>query len=334
MLFNNDMPDLFFYNQGDNNFSEEAAARGIDDLDGGSHGATFADLDNDGDYDLFNGTTYSGSGATAMNNLFRNNGAGIFTEVTAVSGIPDRDWPTRGVIAFDMDGDGDLDLFCVTNYQGSADPSGEKNEVYRNEGNLQFTPINSGILYTAPVGQGATDTDYDGDGDIDVWAGNRTGPVNILQNDGSGNFTLIDPTSIGITEEARDGITMGDIDNDGDLDMVFGSDPKGFLYRNNGDGTFTLLRSFSGTEGYMGALQIWITMAILIWYLPETICVTSTMGRVILVTAPHCPPPESKILARWGLRISTMMAIWILLLAASGRATGWCATTSATAATG
>ncbi|MFQ5652008.1 MAG: choice-of-anchor D domain-containing protein, partial [bacterium] len=252
MLFNTAMPDLFFHNLDGSTFSDEGAARGVDDFDGGSHGATFADLDNDGDFDLFNGTTNGHNANPAVNNLFRNDGNGFFTEVTAAAGIPARDWPTRGVIAFDMDRDGDLDLFCVTNYQGSNDPAGERNEIYRNDGNLQFTPVNSGALYTAPVGQGATDVDYDGDGDIDVWAGNRTGPVNILQNDGSGTFVLIDPATVGISERARDGITFGDIDNDGDLDMVFGSDPNGALYRNNGDGTFTFLQAFTGTEGYMG----------------------------------------------------------------------------------
>ena len=45
---------------------------------------------------------------------------------------------TRGVITFDMDRDGDLDIFCVTGYKGGGDPKGEKNELYRNEGNFVF----------------------------------------------------------------------------------------------------------------------------------------------------------------------------------------------------
>ncbi len=151
-----------------------------------------------------------------------------------------------------MDRDGDLDLFGVSNYQGSEDPPDERNEIYRNEGNFKFTSITSGDLYTAPVGQGATDTDYDGDGDIDVLAANRTGPVNILTNDGNGNFTLTDPVSIGIRHKAPDGITSADVDNDGDSDLLLaGSGGKGHLYFNNGDGTFTHTQSFSGA-GYMG----------------------------------------------------------------------------------
>ncbi|MCD6166727.1 VCBS repeat-containing protein, partial [bacterium] len=253
MRFDNPMADLFFRNIGGNVFVDEGALRGIDDFDGGSHGACFADLDNDGDYDLYNGTTDRVAGLPpAINNIFRNDGSGYFTDVTASSGIPVREWPTRAVLAFDMESDGDLDLFCVTNYLGTNDPADERNEVYRNDGNMQFTAINSGVLYIAPAGQGATDTDYDGDGDIDVIAANRTGPLNIMRNDGQGNFTLIAPSSIGIMYQGRDGITMADVDNDGDLDMLLVGDPNGYLYLNNGNGTFTFKRSFSGTEGYMG----------------------------------------------------------------------------------
>ena len=170
-----------------------------------------------------------------FNNVFRNDGAGRFADVTKRSGIPQkRTWPTRGVLTFDMDGDGDLDLFCVTNYQGSRDPSGERNELYRNVGNMKFVPVQTGAAVTAPCGQGATDVDYDGDGDIDIIAANRTGPPNVLNNDGKGNFRLVRPASIGIRHRAADGITMGDIDNDGDLDLLLAENDVGHVYSNLG----------------------------------------------------------------------------------------------------
>ncbi|MFQ5601728.1 MAG: FG-GAP-like repeat-containing protein [bacterium] len=252
MLFTGEKEDLFFINNGGNVFSNEANLRGVSDRDGGSHGATFADLDNDGDFDLYNGTTFGSSATSGINNIYRNNGSGFFVDVTAASGIPQREWPTRGVVAFDMDTDGDLDLLAITNYQGTDDPPDERNELYRNDGNLQFTAVNSGDLYTARAGQGATDTDFDGDGDIDILAANRTGDVNILRNDGNGNFTIVAPASIGIFHRAGDGITMGDIDYDGDLDMFLVSAPNGTLYRNNGNGTFAFVSSFANGDGYMG----------------------------------------------------------------------------------
>lgn len=255
MIFRNPMPDLFFRNLDGQRFANEGKVRGITDLDGGSHGTCFADLDNDGDYDLFNGTTWNHAQYPAFNNVFRNNGKGRFKDVTKASGIPLKQTsPTRAVLTFDMDGDGDLDLFCVTNYRGSKDPPGEFNELYRNEGNLKFVRVNRGAAIRAPCGQGATDADYDGDGDIDILAANRTGPVNILNNDGKGNFRLVPPKSIGIRHRGGDGITAGDIDNDGDLDLILAGNDVGHLYRNTGQGKFRWLRSFKKTDGYMGGL--------------------------------------------------------------------------------
>jgi hypothetical protein len=250
LIISGTLPDLFMHNKGSGMFIEEGAPRGIADPDGGSHGAVWCDLDNDGDFDLINGTTFDDKSGI-QNDIFRNDGEGNFEEVTPRA-IESRQEATRGFISFDMDRDGDLDLFGVSNYQGSADPPDERNEIYRNEGNFEFTSITTGDLYTAPAGQGATDTDYDGDGDIDVLAANRTGPVNILTNDGIGKFKLTDPISIGISHTAPDGITSADVDNDGDLDLLLtGSGGRGHLYSNVSGCTFTHAQSFSGA-GYMG----------------------------------------------------------------------------------
>ena len=255
MIFNNPMPELFFRNLGDNTFAGEGLSRGIADFDGGSHGSCWADLDNDGDYDLVNGTTWDNPKYPNHNNIFRNDGDGTFTEVTPPC-MRRRREETRGVICFDADGDGDLDIFCVAGWKGSGDPEGERNEIYENKGNFNFVTLKSGPLYDCPAGQGAADTDYDGDGDVDVIACNREGDLNILRNDGGlDNFTKIDPASIGITHRAYGGVTTGDIDNDGDLDMTLvDSAEAGHLYFNDGDGKFTFARSFLKVDGYMAGL--------------------------------------------------------------------------------
>ena len=252
MKFNDPVAELFFVNQGMGIFTEAGAVRGVNDFDVGSHGAAFADLDNDGDYDLINGAT----GATgASNNIFRNVGSGFFNDVTPPA-MGTRADPTRALLAFDMDRDGDLDLFGVTGWMGSGDPPSERNEVYRNDGNQQWTEVTSGALYTAPAGQGATDTDFDGDGDVDIIAANRDGDLNVLRNDGTGAFTAVDPDSIGIIHNAFSGVTAADVDNDGDLDLLLvgldGTETVGFLYRNRGQDMFDFLRAFTDINGYMG----------------------------------------------------------------------------------
>jgi hypothetical protein len=253
MIFDEPMAELFFHNRDGAHFDEEGVARGVADRDGGSHGGCFADLDNDGDYDLFNGTTWDLPDMPAHNNLFRNDGRGYFTEWTSAAGLPlDRRWPTRAVLALDMDKDGDLDLFAVTNYQGSDDPPGERNEVYFNQGDFRFVAASAGDLAQAPCGQGATDTDFDGDGDIDILAANRTGPVNVLRNDGRGHYTRVNPYDIGLHHDAKDGVTSADVDGDGDLDLLLASQGEGHLYLNDGAGGFSIRRSFEDTRGYMG----------------------------------------------------------------------------------
>ena len=239
--------DLFFTNLGGGDFIEEAASRGIDDVDGGSNGATWADLDNDGDYDLFNGTTWAsgGSGTPDSDNIFENLGSGTFVDSTSPS-VEGVEINTRGVLACDMDNDGDLDLFGIP---GSQTPG--TNEAFRNDGDLQFTAIAAGDFDTALMTQGMTDTDYDGDGDVDILAASRVGEFAILNNDGTGDFTLIDPDDVGISNDAGDGITTADVDNDGFVDLLLASDNLGKLYFNDGDGTFTFGQNLFGTDGYM-----------------------------------------------------------------------------------
>jgi hypothetical protein len=250
LIFAETLPDLFLHNRGAGEFVEEGELRGIADPDGGSHGAAWCDLDNDGDYDLINGSTVD-DGTGNSNDIFRNDGSGRFTRVRSAA-LEARREATRAFLSLDMDGDGDLDLFAVTGYLGTDDPTNELNEVYRNDGNLRFSEIDGGALRAARVGQGATDTDFDGDGDIDLLGANRTGPIAVLRNDGSGNFTEVDPSLIGIRHRAPDGITTADVDNDGDLDlMLAGSDAEAHLYLNDGHGNFTHRQSFTETVGYM-----------------------------------------------------------------------------------
>ncbi|MFH1940633.1 MAG: VCBS repeat-containing protein, partial [bacterium] len=126
MFWNRSMSERFFQNLGENVFEERAWDLGIQNVDGGSHGACFADFDNDGDYDLLNGSTLNETQTgPSHNHIYRNDG-GTFVDVTPNS-MSVRNEGTRAVIAFDTDGDGDLDIFTVTGVQGSNDSPTEKN---------------------------------------------------------------------------------------------------------------------------------------------------------------------------------------------------------------
>ena len=249
--------EYYFENLDGGTFTEAAEARGIDDADG-SYGAVWADLDNDGDYDLFNGSTWDAlnpvPGNPTNNNVYRNDGdaSGSFTEVTSADILATMT-ETRGVTAFDMDKDGDLDLFGVS---GGNTPG--VNEAYLNGliggtgVEFDFTSHADVALNTADAKNGVTDVDYDNDGDIDILAANTTGEFVILQNDGTGTFTQILPSTLGINQSAGTGITPADIDNDGDLDLLLTDQTQSsHLFRREAGGNYVLQQQF--VNGWMGS---------------------------------------------------------------------------------
>ena len=264
----------FYRNLGNATFVEEASQRGLFALTGGTHGGSFSDLDNDGDFDLITGETYaddcidfSEDPEPLPNRVFRNDG-GIFVDRTppAMAGYADY---TRSILGADIDKDGDLDIFAVNGDRGDPEPIPDRNEVYRNDGNFNFTAITSGALVTTPAGQAGTDTDYDHDGDIDIIVPNfgggctdgSCGDVGILRNDGNGVFTKVSRTSIGIQHRASTGISSGDLNNDGLTDLVLvdherdpfrriGYDRTAFVYLNAGFGRFSYLGEVRGIPGF------------------------------------------------------------------------------------
>ncbi|MBC7187086.1 MAG: VCBS repeat-containing protein, partial [Calditrichaeota bacterium] len=240
-------PEVLYISKSGSAYTEEASRRGLYDSYGiGSHGIVFFDLDNDDDWDVFNGNT------TARNRLYRNRGNGYFDDITVAAGIKDWAYGTRGVVAFDANNDGYMDLYCV-GAEVSANKA-EPNEFYINLKNGTFQLADWGLKNVNQDGftqQGVTAVDIDNDGDVDVYISRRDdthdgrwgAACNLLFiNNGDGTFSE-QAAQRGVRGSFwNDGATFADYDNDGDLDLfVIGQNRylgKVFVYRNRGDGYF------------------------------------------------------------------------------------------------
>ncbi|HET6202173.1 MAG TPA: VCBS repeat-containing protein [Planctomycetota bacterium] len=201
------------------------------------------DLDGDGDLDAYVGTA-AGQFGGGQNRLYRNLGAGTFTDVTTTSLPPVVD-STRGVGLGDVDGDGDLDVFVGNGNAAIVAP--EQNRLYLNGGTGVFTDATATNLPSILDGTGAVALgDVDGDGDLDAFVGNVTGPLpsRLLLNGGTGVFTDVTATNLAIPAPTP-AVVLGDVDGDGDLDalVVSGSGYPLFtfsnrLLQNDGTGIF------------------------------------------------------------------------------------------------
>jgi len=231
--------NILFINYGDY-FLDESELRGVSDGYAiGTHGGVFADLDKDGDFDLFSTTTYDGI-SPAYNHIYRNDGVGFFQNMT--SGIiPSQkvDTASRGVASADFDGDGDVDLFFTNPLPDPAyfkpDPSPPQklSNFYRNEGDGIFTPVYRGVDWTGFV-QGVSSVDIDGDGDIDIAEAKWGAPSTIYLNDGNGVFTDAG-NRLGLPQDYNvqdNGMIFADVDNDMDMDLTIIGKERLVLYEN------------------------------------------------------------------------------------------------------
>jgi enediyne biosynthesis protein E4 len=209
-----------FRNDGGWNFTEVTDAAGLGVL-GYGMGCGAADLDRDGDDDLW--VTYFDSPMA----VFRNNGNGTFTNVTAASGVQGVGAWT-GVSFGDFDNDGLLDVF-VTAYVRQQD------RIYRNLGNLSFEERwNSSRMYDLDWGFQALIFDYDLDGDVDIYVINDFGVDRMWRNDGGWNFTDVSFETGANDRRGGMGGDVADYNHDGALDFFVTNFEANGLYAHNG----------------------------------------------------------------------------------------------------
>ncbi|GAB4194910.1 MAG: hypothetical protein Tsb002_26880 [Wenzhouxiangellaceae bacterium] len=259
-------PVVLYHNNGDGTFSDITANSGITDILT-SWGAAFGDANGDGYLDLV--VTTPNSVALQRedpNRFFLNNGDLTFTDISVETGFANN---LGGCLAsftdYDLDGDQDL-LFASCN---EIDISIKPINLYRNDGDLQFTDVTheAGLFDRQGAWMGFAIGDYDNDGDQDLFStnlGNFPGlsvlPV-MYENNGDGTFTDVTEEA-GVSDNIFGwGATFSDFNNDGYVDLYYtGSFPfepffmvgplasPGTLYINNGDKTFTNRNNWFGMD--------------------------------------------------------------------------------------
>jgi hypothetical protein len=169
-----------------------------------------------------------------------NRGDGLFEDATATAGIGHLGLGSTAVAA-DFDGDSDLDIYLL-----NVD---EANIFYRNRGNGTFEEDTIVGLNHQGTSRAAASGDFDNDGDLDLFLVND-GQANVLYlNRGDGTFEPA-PDSAGLTDRGSGrGVTSGDFDGDGDLDLYLVKDRQAnILYLNQGNATFEIAPPEAGVS--------------------------------------------------------------------------------------
>jgi hypothetical protein len=239
-------------------FTDVTAQSGITPR-GYGMGVAVGDVDNDGRPDLYL-TKFN-----APNQLFHNDGDGTFTDISKSSGTDGTGWSVSAAFV-DIDRDGWLDLF-VGNYlrytlEGNTrcmSPSGAPDyctpdsyqplpdRLYRNRGKGTFADVSAASQISRAFGPalGVSTADFNNDGWMDVYVANDGMENQLWVNRHDGTFTntaLLAGVALPLTgkAEASMGVDAGDVDDDGDDDLVMteltgeGSN----LFVNDGSGTF------------------------------------------------------------------------------------------------
>lgn len=238
--------DTLYHNEGNGKFTDVTKKAGVSDPEGYyGMGVICSDFDDDGLIDI-----YVANDSTP-NFFYHNNGDGSFKELGFASGTAvnenGSEQGSMGVTVADYDHDGKFDLF-ITNFDD------DYNTLYHNDGRNSFTDVSHAARVAAVslpyVGWGTKFFDYDNDGWVDIFVGN--GHVypqipsyrqrNFLhRNNRDGTFTELGE-QLGppfLEKRSARGVAFGDLDNDGDVDIVI----------NNLDGAPQLLHNDGGNAG-------------------------------------------------------------------------------------
>jgi len=250
-----------YRNKGDGTFMETAEKAGI--LSEPTMSGVFGDYDNDGCKDIY----LVGHGLR-QDHLYHNNCNGTFVDVSDTAKIKKELYSGFGAAWADFDNDGYLDLY-VTSYgiPKKSDTNEllfythEPNVLYKNNGDGTFTDVTdkagvSGMTTcyafdrklfkgTHPKGWPYKESfqpiwfDYNNDGKIDLFIATDAGISPLYRNDGNGTFTEVTKEAGLCRSGCWMGVTIGDYDTDGNMDIYITNVGANYLWHNNGNGTFS-----------------------------------------------------------------------------------------------
>jgi enediyne biosynthesis protein E4 len=267
--------DVLFHNRGDGTFEEVSKKAGVDDP---KHryglGAIWTDYDNDGWPDLYLAND------AGPNYLYHNKHDGTFDEVGLIAGVAlsddGQELGSMGVDFGDYDHDGNFDLF-VTNFTDQAD------NLYHNLGKNGFTDmawasgLGQGSYPYVKWGTGFVDVDNDGWPDVLVANGHvypqvdaiqgsskYREPLQLFRNRQNGTFEDISAET-GLADlplQSRRGAAFGDINNDGNVDMVLVNigAPPSLLINHNTSHSHRVLFRLIGTKSNRAAIGARVTI--------------------------------------------------------------------------
>ena len=269
--------NVLYRNNGDGTFTNTADAAGVADT-GNSLGTAWGDYDKDGHIDL-HVVNFGQS-----NVLYRNNGDGTFTDVTSTTGMTLPVTDAFVTFFLDVDNDADLDIFISNSgsfqafiagqITGAAPHDGDRQVLYRNNGDGTFTDVTreSG-LYHAFGAMGANFGDINSDGYLDIYLATGAPQMGRLERDAlfrnNGDGTFTDATfGLGLGNVGKGhGVTFGDIDTDGDVDVYvpvggafIGDQWRNLFYENRGTGNNWLTVKLVGVKSNRDGIGAKVTL--------------------------------------------------------------------------
>ena len=233
--------NILYNNDGSFNFQDVTASAGFPMTSLKSYGASWGDYNNDGFLDVF--ICNRDENFIEPNYLFKNNGDGTFTDISAAAGIHNTSKLSFCAAFFDFNNDGWQDIYV------SNDKPNNLNVLYKNKGDGTFSDVSQSSGTDIGIdAMTVTIDDFNSDGYLDIYVTNGPAGNVFLKNNGNETFTDIAASSGTKFNSLGWGAVFLDAENDTDLDLYVSGSLNGSIpsllsaafYKNQGNGTFVI----------------------------------------------------------------------------------------------